>query len=33
MAPIEAQWIERANNLGIDGKAALEELRAIARGY
>ena len=33
MAPIEAQWIERANNIGIDGKAALEELRAIARGY
>ena len=33
MAPVEAEWIERANKAGIDGKAALEELRAIARGY
>ncbi len=33
MAPVEAGWLERANKAGIDGKAALEELRAIARGY
>ena len=33
MAPVEAEWIERANKAGIDGKAALEELRAIGRGY
>ncbi|MED5407577.1 MAG: TRAP transporter substrate-binding protein [Pseudomonadota bacterium] len=33
MAPVEAEWIERANKAGIDGRAALEELRAIARGY
>ena len=33
MAPVEAGWLERANKAGIDGKAALEELRAIARSY
>ena len=33
MAPVETEWLERANKAGIDGKAALEELRAIARSY
>ncbi|HJP11807.1 MAG: TRAP transporter substrate-binding protein [Arenicellales bacterium] len=31
MAPVEAAWIEQMNGLGIDGKAALGELRDIAR--
>ena len=31
MAPVEAAWIEQMNGLGIDGKAALDELRDIAR--
>jgi TRAP-type C4-dicarboxylate transport system substrate-binding protein len=31
MAPVEAAWIEQMNGLGIDGKAALDELRSIAR--
>ena len=33
MAPVETEWLERANKAGIDGKAALVELRAIARSY
>ena len=31
MAPVEAAWIEEVSGKGIDGKAALEELRNIAR--
>ncbi|GIS87725.1 MAG: hypothetical protein CM1200mP18_04350 [Gammaproteobacteria bacterium] len=27
MAPVEAAWIEKVSGKGIDGKAALEELR------
>jgi len=31
MAPVEAAWVEEISGKGIDGKAALAELRSIAR--
>ena len=33
MAPVEADWVAQMNAAGIDGKAALAELRSIARSY
>jgi hypothetical protein len=33
MAPVEADWIAQMSAAGIDGKAALAELRSIARSY
>ena len=31
MAPVETAWVEAISGKGIDGQAALEELRNIAR--
>ena len=33
MKPVEEAWIERASKDGYDARAALEDLRRIAREY
>ncbi|MBQ30105.1 MAG: C4-dicarboxylate ABC transporter substrate-binding protein, partial [Acidimicrobiaceae bacterium] len=33
MASVEQDWITNVGKAGVDGKAALEELRSIARSY